>query len=255
MSNDEDTQYEKNSSASALRWRRSSALRLFLKVGASVFGFWVLVFTPVWSYVTDAAVHLISDLSTISNDSTKDFRTNLKQSPILQFMCNESNWLADKTRPLAKDDAMLDLWQAKHKQWEEMILTSPEMSRRDAENTPNLAKQYGLKVISGSKNGISESIYLTPTETVGRVDSERACNGKGRVSKHFEYYPNQIPVHLDGRVMTSKQHAFFLEHRGRPPWPSTPGWPLVKDTDTYPREFVVMRSLSERWYIVHRSTQ
>lgn len=239
-----------------LGWSRNSALKLLLKTSSYVLGLWLLIFTTVWSYVTDAAIHGIYELSTISKENPQNFRIHLNQSPILQSLCSASNWVADKTRPLAKDDAMVRLWQAQHKQWEEMILNAPEMSRRDLENTPNLDKSYGLRVISGSKNGLPESaINLTPTETVGRVDSGRACNGKGRVSKYFEYYPNKMLIELDGRVMTSQQLTFYLDRRGKPPWPPIPGLRLVKDTDAYPREFIVMRSLNERWFIVHRSTQ
>jgi hypothetical protein len=228
--------------------------RWFWKISFFGFGVWLFVFTTVWSYVTDLVVHGSHEIASASAENPLDFRDYVKKTAVIHAICSGSNWIAELTRPLVPDEVLVTLWKEQHVQWEKIIRDAPAIDRRDFKNLPDGGKSLGLRIVYGSQNGYPESaINFLISDSVGRVQSGRACVGKGPINKYIEYYPNVIPVVYEGRVMPPSILAYHLDARNIQMRVNLPGIELVADTDITLSGTYAKRRLNERWFIVRNA--
>lgn len=236
---------------------QKSIARKIFKGLATAFAVWIFVFTMMWTYLTDYAIHQMYEIATSMDSDPPDFRVYVKQSKVLKGLCDASNWVADKTRPIVSDEVLVALWEAKHVQWEELIRNAKPGETNLEKINPELAKSSGLSNIYkfvdievNTKNPLPVHIL----DSYGRSRSLRACHGKGGyVEKYIEYYSNIAPVVYEGRVMPPSTLKFYEKKYGKPPWPNVPGIKLVTNTDLESNEYAVTRKLTDRWFIFHQT--
>lgn len=225
----------------------------------AVAGAYILVFTTVWSYWTDLAIHGMFEIATYEQNDP-DFRDYVKHSKLLSNLCDASNWVAKKTRPIVSDEVLVALWEAKHVEWEEIVQSSSKEAIYYEKNNSTLGHSLGLDYIyniSKVKLYPDEPIVVGPLKEYGLRRSARACKGEGGyVSKYILYYSNIKPIIYEGRVMRPSDFEFYMETRNRDQSPHLPGRPLIENTDiSMLGEFEIWRKLNDRWYLVHQNLQ
>ena len=230
-------------------WHVPRWAALAYRIGLTAVGAYILLFTFAWGMVVELVIYVAFSLvhANVPKAEIPLFRPYVLEQPMFRAMCDFGNRVADLTRPLISDEAMIAHWQQHHKEWEEALGRQPVQGRpEDYRLFDEYLKSIGLERLHYDVSDNPERFAnMIPLASLGRrQDLSRPCTGRGGSSKGYRFYPQNAPVVFGNQVFGASTLDFAKANNFQPT-----GNLLVESNDR-PHYTYSMRPLSARWFIM-----